>query len=233
MKEQPPEGFSSDLTRARLNFDFVATVKNAQRAWWEKLLGKNKVTKYDIAEGYAAALDDFLKEETGGDKDKTEAALIKWHIFYGPGSNEAVAGRSHNAQDFVTRRDKWIFVTRGRISAETINTWPETKEIASTHIEGVARLLAADGVYGTFKDFLAERDAWIDAGVISFEEANALPGVQEAAHNDIRSAVIGYPPRDYDMKKVENKIKQWVGAGIIDERTARLWILEITTGEKI
>jgi len=209
-------GPSSGIERARSKFEADAKYQNKERKWWEKMLGMKKVSKEDIAAGYAEQLEEFVTEETGGDKNKESEVLAKWHILHSPAMAGSTNRYSIDAKAFAEARDLWAQATEGKLSVDEINKWPEVQEGAKNKIQWYA-----EGYPFSFKSFISERDQWVKAGVLTQEEANQLPGVQKAAENDIRRTARAYP---HNKEALEKSIGNWVGANVVDESTARAWV---------
>ena len=181
-------GPSSNLERAHKQFEAEAKYKNKERKWWEKMLSMKKVSKEDIAAGYAEQLEEFVTEETEGNKDRESEVLAKWHMLHSPAMAGSTYGYSIDAKAFTEARELWAQATEGKLSPDEINKWPEVQNQVRGELER-----KADGYPYSFKDFVATRDQWAEAGVMSSEDANKLPHVQESARIIIERKASGYP----------------------------------------
>lgn len=207
------KALSPDYRRQHEKFDNYANSKNDRRKWYEKILGLKKTGGKDIAKEFTKELDDYIAQETGGDKSKEEEALGRWEMLHSSSEDISKGYYRVQAEDYSTVRDKLVKITDGRLSFEQINHWPEVQEAARGEIGRRSKI----DYNHKFKDFLSTRDKWVEAGVITKEEANRLPEVQENAKREIEIK------SKRNKSDLEESIKNWVDVGVLDEVTARAW----------
>lgn len=112
--------------------------------------------------------------------------------------------------NYVEARDHWV--AEGLITEKEANELLGVQHNARYYIEDAAKKVASAG--DSIGAFTSQRDGWVAAGVTTKEDANKLLGVRYAAQHNIRTKA-----RSWD--KGEQAIKDWVGAGVLDEKSAR------------